>query len=163
MMETVAAAFALDVPSIALLVLPSSAPVQRAVWELRELGVEAYGLDLESKFKGRSYLASGRGAETPLANPVLLVSTLATTRGLDLPALSHVFIYGLPEGDKVNGKAVDAYVHISGRVGRFGRPGKVVSVVEETESESDESASGEKMARILRAVGVGPVQFAAFA
>ncbi|KAJ2921552.1 hypothetical protein H1R20_g15544, partial [Candolleomyces eurysporus] len=163
MMETVAAAFALDVPSIALLVLPSSAPVQRAVWELRELGVDAHGLDLESSANGRSYLASGGGAETSRANPVLLVSTLATTRGLDLPALSHVFIYGLPEGDKVNGKAVDAYVHISGRVGRFGRPGKVVTVVEEKESESDESASGEKMARILRAVGVGPVQFAAFA
>ncbi|KAJ2919242.1 hypothetical protein MD484_g1123, partial [Candolleomyces efflorescens] len=156
MMETVAAAFALDVPSIALLVLPSSAPVQRAVWELRELGVEAHGLDLESGLKGRAYLASA--SETRLAHPVLLVSTLATTRGLDLPALSHVFIYGLPE--KVNGKAVDGYVHIAGRVGRFGRPGKVVSVVE---SESDESASGDKMARILRAAGVGPVQFAAFA
>ncbi|KAF5323352.1 hypothetical protein D9611_005800 [Ephemerocybe angulata] len=165
MMETVAAAFAMDVPSIALLVLPSSTPVKRAVWELRELGVNAHGLDLQDGKKGRSYLASGGGATS--ANPVLLVSTLATTRGLDLPALSHVFLYGMPEGPRVNSRTVDAYLHIAGRVGRFGRGGKVVTLVEdrasEIESESEEAeGAGAKMARILKTIGVGPVQFAAF-
>lgn len=166
MMETIAAAFALDVPSIALLVLPSSAPVRRAVWELRELGVNAHGLDLQDVSRGRSHLASG-GDGRVNANPILLVSTLATTRGLDLPALSHVFLYGQPEGPRVNSKAVDAYVHIAGRVGRFGRGGKVVTVVEESasvlESESEEAeGAGANMARILKTIGVGPVQFAQF-
>jgi superfamily II DNA/RNA helicase len=175
MMETVAAAFAMDVPSIALLVLPSSAPVKRAVWELRELGVNAHGLDLQDTNKGRSYLASGGGTS---ANPTLLVSTLATTRGLDLPALSHVFLYGLPDGARVNSRTVDAYLHIAGRVGRFGRSGKVVTLVEDSSSEveaeegsyegseeaqlDEHAGAGKKMARILQTIGVEPVQFAAF-
>ncbi|CAA7259950.1 unnamed protein product [Cyclocybe aegerita] len=131
-LEAVAAGFALDVPSAALLVVPSSAPVQRAVYELRRLGVNAHGLDLLAEERGRAYLNHG-GDGVVRANPVLLVATLATTRGLDLPELTHVFVLGLPCGPSVNGRAVDAYMHIAGRVGRFGRRGRVVSVVAEAE------------------------------
>jgi superfamily II DNA/RNA helicase len=137
-LETVAAAFALDVPAAALLVLPSSAPVRRAVYELQSLGVNAQGLDM-------------LGHRERTADPTLLVATLATTRGLDLPELTHVFVLGIPEGPAVTGRTVDAYLHVSGRVGRFGRCGRVVSVVE--------GADEAKMARILGAIGEIPVQF----
>lgn len=138
-LEAIAAAFALDVPAAALLVLPSSAPVRRAVYELQTLGVNAYGLDMLDHHRERK------------ADPTLLVATLATTRGLDLPSLTHVFVLGIPEGPAVTGRTVDAYLHVSGRVGRFGRSGKVVSVVEG----EDEA----KMARILGTIGEKPVQF----
>lgn len=129
--------------------------MQRAVYELRELGVNAEMLDLETAKRGGGYLVSS-AADAVRANPRLLVATLATTRGLDLPALSHVFVLGMAEGPRVNGRSVDAYVHIAGRVGRFGRRGRVVSVVES-------AAEGEKVQRILRTMGAVPVRFEHFA
>ncbi|KAF9474090.1 P-loop containing nucleoside triphosphate hydrolase protein [Pholiota conissans] len=153
-LEVIATAFALDVPSIALMVIPSSAPVQRAVYELRELGVNAEMLDLETAARGRGYLVSS-GGEEMRANPWLLVATLATTRGLDLPALSHVFVLGMVEGPAVNGKSVDAYVHIAGRVGRFGRRGRVLSVV-------GDALEGARVQRILRTIGASAVRFEHF-
>ncbi|KAG6818029.1 hypothetical protein H0H87_009184 [Tephrocybe sp. NHM501043] len=168
-MEAIATAFALDVPSVALLVLPSSSPVQRAVYELREMGVNAHGLDLLTSEKGRSHLLRGDGSGQD--NPTLLVSTLATTRGLDLPELTHVFIMGIPDGPKVNGRTVDAYVHLAGRVGRFGRGGKVITVVEKEadveEVEEDGGrrgvvTEGSKMERILATINEKPVAFVHF-
>ncbi|KAL1748521.1 P-loop containing nucleoside triphosphate hydrolase protein [Schizophyllum fasciatum] len=125
-MEAVATAFALDVPSVALLVVPTSANVKRAVYDLRELGVNARPLDLAQQ---RALLTETQEAKS---NPVMLVSTLAAIRGLDLPDLTHVFILGVLEGEIVP-RATDAYVHIAGRVGRSGRGGRVVSFVEATE------------------------------
>ncbi|KAJ7492728.1 P-loop containing nucleoside triphosphate hydrolase protein [Mycena latifolia] len=125
-LETIAMIFAADVPSTALLVIPSTSPVQRAIFELRGVGVDAHGLDL---LKERP---SGRSAVR--ANPTLLVSTWANTRGLDVRELSHVFVLGIPNG------GATAYVHIAGRVGRMEslgtrRKGKVVMVVEPSEEE----------------------------
>ncbi|RDB28623.1 putative ATP-dependent RNA helicase DDX28 [Hypsizygus marmoreus] len=170
MLEAVATAFALDVPSVALLVLPGNSPVRRAVYELREMGVNAQELDLLTDEKGRAHLL--RGGATAQDNPTLLVATLATTRGLDLPELSHVFILGIPEGPKINGRTVDAYVHIAGRVGRFGRGGKVITVVEkQKDAETVEEGEGEgrrvvtegsKMVRILNTIQERPVQFEHF-
>ncbi|KZT30608.1 P-loop containing nucleoside triphosphate hydrolase protein [Neolentinus lepideus HHB14362 ss-1] len=124
LLEAVSAAFALDVPRLALLVLPAEASVKRAVFELQQLGVSAIALDLLGD-KGRTYLLNG-DPHAPADTPTLLVSTLASTRGLDLPELSHVFILGVPED-----RRVDNYLHIAGRAGRFGRGGKVVTVLEE--------------------------------
>lgn len=101
------------------------------------MGANAHGLDLQQH--------GGRRA-----NPRLLVATVATTRGLDLPSLTHVFVLGLLEA----GRGVDSYLHVSGRVGRFGRVGKVISVVEALEAP--------KMGRILSAIGEKPVQFKQF-
>ncbi|KAG6879758.1 hypothetical protein C0992_012078 [Termitomyces sp. T32_za158] len=164
--EAIATAFALDVPSVALLVLPSSSPVQRAVYELREMGVNAHGLDLLTGEKGRSHLLRGDGNGQD--NPTLLVSTLATTRGLDLPELTHVFIMGIPDGPKVNGRTIDGYVHLAGRVGRFGRGGKVVTVVEqegdveEGEEGTGGVSQGSKMLRILATINKTPTAFVHF-
>ncbi|PFH54772.1 hypothetical protein AMATHDRAFT_306 [Amanita thiersii Skay4041] len=167
-LETVAMAFALDVPCIALLVIPASAPVQRAVHELREMGVNAHGLDLLSDEKGKRHLLNSRSSGVE-ENPTLLVSTLASTRGIDLPELTHVFILGIPEGPRVSGRGVDAYLHIAGRVGRFGRKGKVISIVENKGSaegtEEDGVAGvteGDKMLRILRTIEVKAVRFEHF-
>lgn len=155
--EAIATAFALDVPKIALLVLPSSSPIRRAVYELRDVGVNAHSLDL---LVGNKHLL---GSETGEDNPTLLVSTLATTRGLDLPELTHVFILGILGGPKVTGQTVDAYLHIAGRVGRFGRGGKVITVVEkDKDMETGPTTGSSKMRRILDTINVTPVQFQHF-
>lgn len=121
-MEAIAMAFALDVPSVALLVLPADAPVHRAVNDLRLMGLNAQPLDVVKDENGKTHLMR-RDLDAMTENPTLLVSTLASTRGLDLPELSHVFILGVLDG------GVDAYMHVAGRVGRFGRGGRVISVV----------------------------------
>jgi superfamily II DNA/RNA helicase len=125
------------------------------------MGVNAHSLDLLVADKGRSHLLYGPG--TGEDNPTLLVSTLATTRGLDLPELTHVFILGIPGGPKVTGRTVDAYVHVAGRVGRFGRDGKVITVVEKDEDIDDgPTTESSKMGRILNAIQITPVQFEHF-
>ena len=137
-MEGIASVFATEVPKVALLVLPASAPVQRAVYDLRVLGVNAVGLNLSRD------LASGE--ENP--NPTLLVSTTVSIRGIDLPDLSHVFIWGVVDAN--------SYLHASGRVGRFGRPGRVVSVLEDEQSEGVQSA---RYRRLLKSIGIVPTKF----
>ncbi|KAF9462129.1 P-loop containing nucleoside triphosphate hydrolase protein [Collybia nuda] len=145
--EAIATTFALEVPSMALLVLPSTAPSQRAVYELREMGVNAHGLDVLGRNKGQGDL----GVRD---NPILLVSTMATTRGMDLRELTHVFMLGIPESGKMNGRTVDGYVHIAGRVGRFGGGGKVITVIEQGEEL--------KMKRILETIETRPVELELF-
>ena len=172
-LEAIATAFALDVPSVALLVLPASASVQRAVNELQEMGVNAHSLDLLKDEKGKKHLL--HSASVVQENPTLLVSTLATTRGIDLPELSHVFILGVPDGPKVTARAVDAYFHVAGRVGRFGRGGRVITVVEKMSGTVEEAEDGEdgakdksgvseasKMLRILKTIEVTAVRFEHF-
>lgn len=130
MFEAIATCFAFDVPRLALLVIPSSGAVNRAVYELRRLGVNADALNLA---KNRLF-----------DRATMLVGTIATTRGLDLDGLTHVFIVGIPEGPQVNGKSVDAYVHLAGRVGRFSNGvGRVITVV-------CTDLDGDKMLRVLR-------------
>lgn len=51
----------------------------------------------------------------------LLVTTEIAARGLDIPAVSHVFNLDLPTD-------VDHYIHRAGRTGRAGLPGTVVTI-----------------------------------
>ncbi len=161
-MEAIASAFALDVPSVGMLVLPSNAPVHRAVYDLRVLGVNAHALDVVKDENGRTHLMR-RDFESTSENPTLLVSTLASTRGLDLPELSHVFILGI-----LDGGAVDSYLHVAGRVGRFGRGGSVVSVLaEEHEVVSEDGKRSRRdeprmMGAMLKKVGIRPVKLQHF-
>ena len=111
---------------------------------------------------GWNHILNGKGTEAAASDkgPVLLISTLANTRGLDLPDLSHVFVMGVPEG------RVDTYTHIAGRTGRFGKTGKIVTVVEKIEEEVDDGMGGRKrrvvkdeekrMKGILREMGIVP-------
>ena len=97
----------------------------------------------------------------PEESPTLLVSTLASTRGLDLPELSHVFILGIPQG------RIDSYLHISGRTGRFGKPGRVITVVEREEEQTDEGIKvikdEEKMMKsMFGKMGITPIKIEHF-
>jgi hypothetical protein len=143
-MEGVAAIFATAVPKMALLVLPASAPVERAVHDLRAIGINALGLDLQSTDRRDTYLTRGNSGGTE-ENPTLLVATTASLRGIDLPDLSHVFIWGVVDAN--------SYLHASGRVGRFGRKGRVVSVLE------DEGRQSDRYVRLLKSIGLIPAKF----
>lgn len=129
MLEAIAATFALDVPRIALLVLPATAAVRKIIFELQQMGVNAHPFDLVADEASRAHVLS-RMDEVSDENPALIVATLATVRGIDLPDLSHVFMLGVPEG-----RSGDAYLHVAGRVGRFGRQGKVITILEERKEE----------------------------
>lgn len=170
-MEAVASMFAMDVPRLALLIIPSSAPVRRAIYDLRSVGVNARGLDLITS-ESQSHLLGG-DANTVSANPVLLVANSAGVRGLDLPALSHVFILGIPDGATGGIGNSDTYLHLAGRVGRFGATGRVVTILEEDDErvaqqvseQSDvdnsvrpgwESKDSSRLRNVLRRIGVEP-------
>jgi len=160
--EAISICFAMDVPRTALLVTPATHPIHRLIEELKGYGVDARPLDMMSPVAGRNHMLNDKGAETTTGNegPILLVSTLANTRGLDLPDLSHVFVMGVLEG------RVDSYTHIAGRTGRFGKTGKIVTVVEKIEEEIDDGKGGRKkrvvkdeerkMRGILREMGIIP-------
>ena len=139
-LEAVSICFAMEVPRTALLVTPPTHPIRRLIEELKDYGVDARPLDMLSSAAGWDHILSGKrtGATANGKGPVLLVSTLANTRGLDLPDLSHVFVMGVPEG------RVDSYTHIAGRTGRFGKTGKIVTVVERIEEEVDDGMGGRK-------------------
>jgi superfamily II DNA/RNA helicase len=57
----------------------------------------------------------------------VLVATDVAARGIDVPAITHVFNYDLP-------KFPEDYVHRIGRTGRAGRNGIAVSLVNHSES-----------------------------
>jgi Helicase conserved C-terminal domain len=133
----------LDVPFQALLVLPNAVSAAKAVAAFQELEIKAVHLDsylatrdgvkLLQPFSAKSYkkykekLQSSNESEQeedsatvlgPLSNsPTLVVVNQTAVRGIDLPAVSHVFIVGVPE------EPVD-YLHFSGRVGRLGSIGE---------------------------------------
>ncbi len=52
----------------------------------------------------------------------LLVASDVAARGLDIPAISHVFNFDVPHH-------ADDYVHRIGRTGRAGRAGTAISIV----------------------------------
>lgn len=143
--EAISICFAMDVPRTALLVTPATHPIRRLTDELKRYGVDARPLDMLSSAAGRNHILNCKGAETTTdgEGPILLVSTLANTRGLDLPDLSHVFVMGVPEG------RVDSYTHIAGRTGRFGKTGKIITIVEKIEEEIDDGEGGRKR-RVVR-------------
>jgi hypothetical protein len=130
----------MDIPKTALLVTPATHPIHKLIKELKGYGVDARPLDMLSSSAGGDHILNGKGTESIVDDkgPILLVSTLANTRGLDLPNLSHVFVMGVPEG------RVDSYTHIAGRTGRFGKSGKIVTIVEKYEEEVDDGEGGKK-------------------
>ena len=160
--EAISICFAMDVPRAALLVAPATHPIRRLVKELNGYGVDARPLDMLSSAAGRNHILNDKSTATTAdgEGPILLVSTLANIRGLDLPDLSHVFVMGVPEG------RVDSYTHVAGRTGRFGKTGKVITVVERVEEEVDNGKGGKekrlikdeekKMKGILREMRIVP-------
>ncbi len=58
----------------------------------------------------------------------VLVATNLAARGLDIPAVSHVINYDMPDN-------VEEYVHRIGRTARMGRPGTAITFVSESDFE----------------------------
>lgn len=58
----------------------------------------------------------------------ILIATNVAARGLDIPAVSHVINYDIPEN-------VEDYVHRIGRTARMGRPGTAITFVSEYDFE----------------------------
>lgn len=144
-----------------MLVTAATASVEALVGELREIGVNAHGLDVIDSERGGSYLL--RKGAAPDDDPTLLVATLSTVRGLDLPDLSHVFVLGASDGVDH-----DAYVHAAGRVGRFGRSGKVIAILRRfyvAKQHGKRSVVDEpiRMKAIYQKLGVTPVNVEHFA
>ncbi|MCB1052248.1 MAG: DEAD/DEAH box helicase [Acidobacteria bacterium] len=81
-------------------------------------GISAMSLssDLSQKARERNLLQLRKG----LVNH--LVCTDVAARGIDIPNLTHVFIYSTSED-------LETYVHRTGRTGRAGRAGKAISLV----------------------------------
>jgi hypothetical protein len=161
-MEAVALLVAIEVPNVALLVIPSSASVKRAIYDLRQFGVDAHGLNLFAEGQGKEHLQGG-AKRRPFRQPTLLVCTPSTARGIDMPELSHVLILGIPDGGFQGELNADTYRHLAGRVGRFGRSGKVVTIVEEGRSveNAKESEIG-RIRQILRRNSVKAVKLGLF-
>jgi ATP-dependent RNA helicase DeaD len=59
---------------------------------------------------------------------VYLVATDVAARGLDIPEVSHVFNYDIPEDP-------DSYVHRIGRTARAGRRGRAITFVGEWDAD----------------------------
>ena len=57
----------------------------------------------------------------------ILICTDIIERGIDIPNVSHVFQYNLPD-------TVEGYLHRTGRAGRLGREGKVITIIKEEEN-----------------------------
>ena len=80
-----------DFPQTTLLVTPATHPIYRLIEKLEGYRVDARPLGMLSPIAGRNHMLNGKGAETTgNEDPILFVSTLTITRGLDLPNLSHV-------------------------------------------------------------------------
>lgn len=94
---------------------------RRATWvkdRLREQNVSAEEIHGDiAQSQREQILSQYRDGEFPV-----LVATDLAARGIDIPAISHVINYDIPESP-------DDYVHRIGRTGRAGRSGVAVSFV----------------------------------
>ena len=87
------------------------------------------GLSAEAIHGNKSQTARQRALENFKTKKTrVLVATDIAARGIDVPELSHVILYDLPE-------VPETYVHRIGRTGRAGRGGKAISFCDETETD----------------------------
>ena len=86
------------------------------------------GLSAEAIHGNKSQTARQRALENfKTKKTSVLVATDIAARGIDVPELSHVILFDLPE-------VPETYVHRIGRTGRAGRGGKAISFCDETEA-----------------------------
>ena len=92
--------------------------VDRLVNDLRRHGYDAQGIhsNMTQVQRGR-VMAKFRAKRLRM-----LVATNVAARGLDIPAVSHVFNYDMPDN-------LEEYVHRIGRTARMGRPGTAITFV----------------------------------
>ncbi len=106
-------------PSQAIVFVRTKSSCARLARWLEENGVPAAELhgDLEQCARERN-LGRFRSGDARL-----LVATDVAARGLDIPAVSHVFNYDIPE-------APEDYVHRIGRTARMGARGEAITLIE---------------------------------
>jgi len=105
---------------------------QILIFRRTQIGVDR----LVSRLRGRGYKADGihGGMTQPQRNSVisdfrsgklrLMVATNLASRGLDIPSISHVINFDMPEN-------LEEYVHRIGRTGRMGGGGTAITFVSE--------------------------------
>ncbi|MBO4335047.1 MAG: DEAD/DEAH box helicase [Desulfovibrio sp.] len=106
-------------PASAIIFCNTKANVAYVAQVLKGFGYQAEGLSSDlTQQKRESVLQRIRQRELPF-----LVATDVASRGIDIPALSHVFLYEPPE-DR------ESYIHRAGRTGRLGCAGTVISLTD---------------------------------
>ncbi|PKI82452.1 hypothetical protein MVES1_003413 [Malassezia vespertilionis] len=147
LLEALAFAFAADGVRQGLALVPPRWSLRKTAAALEALGVPARIIE--------------PGAPTDVPGSVLYLLQSTSARGLDIPALTHVYLLGL---DAVQ-DAVH-YTHMAGRVSRISdgsgvRPfGKVVTLLHGKDAEDARVASAEqKMSLLYRRVGIVPNAF----
>jgi len=106
-------------PTSAFIFCNTKAQVEYVSTVLANFGYDADGLtgDLSQSRRERIMDRVRQGSLR------LLVSTDVAARGIDIPDLSHVFMYEPPEDP-------ESYVHRAGRTGRAGASGEVITLVD---------------------------------
>jgi ATP-dependent RNA helicase DeaD len=113
-----------DPPERAMIFRQMKVGVDRLVSQLRRRGLAAAAIHGDMTQKAREQVLSDFRAGTLR----FLVATDVAARGLDVPEVSHVFNFDIPEDS-------EAYVHRIGRTARAGRSGRAVTFVAEWDAD----------------------------
>lgn len=106
-------------PASAIIFCNTKANVHYVASVLQGFGYSADGLSADlTQAKREAVLQKVREGKLQY-----LVATDVAARGIDIPALSHVFLYEPPEDH-------ESYIHRAGRTGRAGSAGTVISLVD---------------------------------
>lgn len=106
-------------PTSAIIFCNTKANVHYVTEVLKGFGYNADELSADlSQSRREEVLHRVRGREVRF-----LVATDVAARGIDIPELSHVFLYEPPEDH-------ESYIHRAGRTGRAGAAGTVISLVD---------------------------------
>jgi ATP-dependent RNA helicase DeaD len=113
-----------DTPERAMIFRQTKIGVDRLVATLRRRGLPAEAIHGDMSQKAREHVLR----EFREGKLTYLVATDVAARGLDIPEVSHVFNFDIPEDP-------DAYVHRIGRTARAGRSGCAVTFVGEWDAD----------------------------
>lgn len=106
-------------PASAMIFCNTKANVHYVTEVLRGFGYNAAELSADlTQARREAVLAAARDGKVQY-----LVATDVAARGIDIPDLSHVFLYEPPEDQ-------ESYIHRAGRTGRAGAAGTVISLVD---------------------------------
>ncbi len=106
-------------PTLALIFCNTKSNVHYVTEILKQYGFDAEELSSDiSQAKREKVLAGIKAGDLRF-----LVATDVAARGIDIPELSHVFLFEPPEDP-------ESYIHRAGRTGRAGASGTVISLVD---------------------------------
>lgn len=112
----------IDNPESAIIFCNTKATVEYLATVLQNFGYDAEAITADLRQNKREQIL-GRSREGKLR---LLVATDLAARGIDIPNLSHVYIYEPPDDHEI-------YIHRAGRTGRAGAAGNATSLVDTME------------------------------